>query len=71
MFSIGSQDPTIQPHTPKFAAAAGTEAALERALDCSKGLAATACSLLLVSGLADTAWDEFRRGVDPIAEKLR
>ncbi|KAM5343628.1 hypothetical protein ACJ41O_012165 [Fusarium nematophilum] len=36
MFYIGTEDPTVQPHTPEFTAAAGSETALKRALDCKK-----------------------------------
>ncbi|KAL6407710.1 amidohydrolase AmhX [Ilyonectria robusta] len=70
MFSVGTNDPTVQPHTPQFAAAAATKEALESALDCSKGLAATACSVLLSGSLSDAAWDEFRRDVQPITGRL-
>ncbi|KAJ4036027.1 hypothetical protein NW763_013928 [Fusarium oxysporum] len=70
MFAVGTQDPMIQPHTPKFAEAAGTREAFERALDCAKGLAATACEMLLESGLMDQARDEFKRDVEPIGYRL-
>lgn len=64
MFCIGTDEPEIQPHTPRFAAAAGTEKALRSALQCSKGLAATACELLRTPGLLKAAWDEFHRDVE-------
>ncbi|KAF6513802.1 hypothetical protein HZS61_007127 [Fusarium oxysporum f. sp. conglutinans] len=70
MFAVGTQDPMIQPHTPKFAEAAGTREAFERALDCAKGLAATACEMLLESELMDQARDEFKRDVEPIGYRL-
>lgn len=70
MFSIGTEDPLIQPHTPEFAAAAGTKEALDSALDCGKGLAATACELLLGPELSTKAWGEFRRDVEPIIDRL-
>ncbi|KAK7413283.1 hypothetical protein QQX98_007871 [Neonectria punicea] len=70
MFSIGTDDLAVQPHTPEFAAAAGTEAALMRALDCSKGLAATACDLLMEPGQLDKAWTEFQENVKPIGGRL-
>ncbi|KAH7245289.1 hypothetical protein BKA59DRAFT_454358 [Fusarium tricinctum] len=70
MFSIGTEDPLVQPHTPKFAAAAGTKEAFDRALDCGKGLAATACEMLLRTELMDKARDEFKRDVEPIGYRL-
>ncbi|PNP59305.1 hypothetical protein FNYG_14952 [Fusarium nygamai] len=70
MFAIGTEDPTIQPHTPKFAGAAGTRKAFERALDCGKGLAATACEMLRQPELMDQARDEFKRDVEPIGYRL-
>ncbi|KPM45167.1 hypothetical protein AK830_g1342 [Neonectria ditissima] len=70
MFTIGTEDVDVQPHTPGFAAAAGTEAALMRALDCSKGLAATACDLLMGSGYLDKAWNEFQGDAKPISGRL-
>ncbi|KAF5008113.1 hypothetical protein FDECE_5597 [Fusarium decemcellulare] len=70
MFAIGTEDPLVQPHTPQFAAAAGTRVAFERALDCGKGLAATACELLFVSELSKKAREEFRREVEPIVHRL-
>lgn len=70
MFSIGIEDPLIQPHTPEFAAAAGTKEALESALDCGKGLAATACEILLGPELSTKAWEEFHRDVEPIIDRL-
>ncbi|KAH6884570.1 hypothetical protein B0T10DRAFT_579291 [Thelonectria olida] len=66
MFCVGTTDPTVQPHTPQFAAAAGTEEALKRALDCSKGLAATALGLLLVPELLGKARDEFEGNDEPV-----
>ncbi|KAF9769660.1 hypothetical protein IL306_012903 [Fusarium sp. DS 682] len=70
MFAIGTEDPSIQPHTPKFAGAAGTREAFERALDCGKGLAVTACEMLLQPELMDQARDEFKRDVEPIGYRL-
>ncbi|RBR13516.1 uncharacterized protein FIESC28_08144 [Fusarium coffeatum] len=70
MFSIGTEDPLIQPHTPKFAEAAGTKEALIRALDCGKGLAATACEMLLQPELLEKAREEFKRDVEPIGYRL-
>ncbi|KAF4966416.1 hypothetical protein FSARC_5891 [Fusarium sarcochroum] len=70
MFSIGTEDPMVQPHTPKFAAAAGTKAALDRALDCGKGLAATACEMFFQPELLDKARDEFKREVEAIGYRL-
>ncbi|KAF7555908.1 hypothetical protein G7Z17_g1831 [Cylindrodendrum hubeiense] len=70
MFSVGTDDPTIQPHTSQFAAAAATGEALENALDCSKGLAATACGVLLSKSLSDKAWDEFWKDIKPMAARL-
>ncbi|KAF5023414.1 hypothetical protein F66182_4514 [Fusarium sp. NRRL 66182] len=70
MFSIGTEDPMIQPHTSEFAAAAGTRAALDSALDCGKGLAATACEMLLRPELLAKAKDEFKRDVEPINYRL-
>ena len=70
MFSIGTEDPLIQPHTPKFAEAAGTKEALVRALDCGKGLAATACEMFLQPELLEKAREEFKRDVEPIGYRL-
>ncbi|RBQ77902.1 hypothetical protein FVER14953_21607 [Fusarium verticillioides] len=70
MFAVGTEDPLVQPHTPKFAEAAGTREAFERALDCAKGLAATACEMLLQTDLMDQAKDEFKRDVEPIGYRL-
>ncbi|KAJ4189437.1 hypothetical protein NW767_011627 [Fusarium falciforme] len=70
MFSIGTEDPLIQPHTPEFAEAAGTKEALESSLDCGKGLAATACELLLGPELSSKAWNEFHRDVEAIIDGL-
>ncbi|KAF4338411.1 hypothetical protein FBEOM_7680 [Fusarium beomiforme] len=69
-FSVGTEDPMIQPHTPKFAQAAGTRDAFERALDCAKGLAATACEMFLRPELMEQARDEFKRDVEPIGYRL-
>ena len=62
-FSVGTEDPKIQPHTPAFAAAAGTKLALERALDCGKGMSATAYSLLASAEMVAEAWKEFHREI--------
>ncbi|KAM0402676.1 hypothetical protein ACHAPZ_005620 [Fusarium culmorum] len=70
MFSIGTEDPEIQPHTPKFADAAGTKEAFIRALDCGMGLAATVCELLLQPELMEKARDEFKQDVEPIGYRL-
>ncbi|KAI1071752.1 hypothetical protein LB507_005446 [Fusarium sp. FIESC RH6] len=70
MFSIGTEDPLIQPHTPKFAEAAGTKEALVRALDCGKGLAATACEMFLQPELLEKAREEFKRDVEAIGYRL-
>ena len=70
MFSIGTEDPLIQPHTPKFAEASGTKEALVRALDCGKGLAATACEMFLQPELLEKAREEFKRDVEPIGYRL-
>ncbi|RMZ84259.1 hypothetical protein DV738_g807, partial [Chaetothyriales sp. CBS 135597] len=59
-FSIGTTDPEVQPHTPEFAAAAGTPTALERALDCGKGMAVTVYDLLTHSDLMEEAWKTFK-----------
>ena len=58
-FSIGTDDPKNPPHTPGFAAAAATEVAVERALDCGKGMAATAYGLLANAGIAADACKDF------------
>ncbi|RMZ79864.1 hypothetical protein DV737_g3267, partial [Chaetothyriales sp. CBS 132003] len=52
-FSVGTTEPTVQPHTPEFTAAAGTKLAFERTLDCAKGMAATAYDLLVHSDLME------------------
>ncbi|KAH7139889.1 hypothetical protein B0J13DRAFT_638954 [Dactylonectria estremocensis] len=70
MFSVGTDDPTVQPHTSAFAAAAGTKLAFESALDCSKGLAATACSVLLSRSLSEKAWSEFQQDAQPFVGRL-
>lgn len=69
-FSVGSTDPKIQPHTPAFAAVAGTKEALTRAIDCGKGMAATAYDLLANDDLSAKAWDEFQREIQSFDSKL-
>ncbi|KIW65479.1 hypothetical protein PV04_07736 [Phialophora macrospora] len=64
-FSVGTDDASVQPHTPAFAAAAGTRLAFERALDCAKGMAATAYDLLTRSDLMEEAWSKFREQMKP------
>ena len=64
-FTVGTHDEKIQPHTPAFAAAAGTRQALERALDCAKGMAATAYDLLAQSELMEEAWKGFKEQMRP------
>jgi metal-dependent amidase/aminoacylase/carboxypeptidase family protein len=64
-FSVGTDDACVQPHTPAFAAAAGTRLAFERALDCGKGMAATAYDLLTRSDLMEEAWSKFRAQMKP------
>lgn len=64
-FTVGNDDARIQPHTPAFAAAAGTKPALERALDCGKGMAATAYALLTQSELMEEVWKNFREEMKP------
>ncbi|RMD40595.1 hypothetical protein DV735_g4536, partial [Chaetothyriales sp. CBS 134920] len=59
-FTIGNDDPKVQPHTPEFAAAAGSPAAFERTLDCGKGMAATAYDLLTQPNLMEEAWRTFK-----------
>ncbi|KAL2788746.1 hypothetical protein BJX66DRAFT_326877 [Aspergillus keveii] len=45
-FAIGLDGVEVWPHTPEFAAAAGTKQAFQRGLDCAKGLAATGFQVL-------------------------
>ena len=59
-FSVGSEDAKVQPHTPAFAAVAGTRPAFERALDCAKGMAATAYELLTHLDLMHEASKNFK-----------
>ncbi|OAL33679.1 hypothetical protein AYO20_07017 [Fonsecaea nubica] len=65
VFTIGIDDPEVQPHTPAFAAAAGTRVAFERALDCGKGMAATAYGLLTRPELMAEVKKDFREQMKP------
>ncbi|KIW24551.1 uncharacterized protein PV07_10260 [Cladophialophora immunda] len=65
VFTIGTDDAKVQPHTPAFAAAAGTRPAFERALDCAKGMAATAYGLLTQSELMEEVQEKFREQMKP------
>ncbi len=62
-FSVGTDDEKVQPHTPEFEAAAATRLAFERALDCAKGMAATAFELFTRPELMGEAWKTFREQV--------
>ncbi|KAK6369274.1 hypothetical protein LTS17_009614 [Exophiala oligosperma] len=68
-FSIGTEDPSVQPHTPAFAAAAGTSEAFERALENGMGMAATAFDLLVKPELMKEARAQFQQEMGP-ATKL-
>lgn len=58
-FAIPTED-NISPHHPKFAEAAGGDAAHEAAIKCGKGLAMLAIRALGDSRLVEAAKEEFR-----------
>ncbi|KAL1304282.1 hypothetical protein AAFC00_000692 [Neodothiora populina] len=65
-FSIDTGDPRIGPHSPGFAAAAGTKSALRDALDCGMGMAATAYDILSNDKLAQSVRADFEKQISEV-----